>query len=91
MEPSSIVQRRDNVLMADVGGEIVLMSVEQGNYFGLDATGSHVWRLIEQPIAVTDLCQQLAREYAASTQAIERDVLALLDQLERHGLLVAPR
>jgi hypothetical protein len=85
--PQTIVQRRRDALAAEVGGELVLMSVEHGKYYGLDDVGSDVWRRIEQPIAVEQLCAELAREYRGDPSAIERDVVALLEKFAGQDLL----
>lgn len=81
------VQHKRDALAADVGGEFVLMSVEQGKYFGLDEIGSEVWRRIEQPVGVAQLCAALASEYDGEAAVIERDVIALLQQLGEHDFL----
>jgi hypothetical protein len=85
--PETIIQRRADALTADVAGELVLMSVEQGKYFGLDEVGTDIWHRIEQPIAVGRLCASLAVDYLADAATIERDVVALLERLSDNGLL----
>lgn len=88
---STIVQRRADVLAADVGGEIVLMSVERGKYFGLDEVGSEIWRAIEAPTDVAALCNRLLRNYDGLADVVERDVIALLHQLLEHDLIQPAR
>lgn len=83
----TIVQRRRDALAADVGGELVLMSVEHGKYYGLDDVGSNIWRRIEEPIEVGQLCDALTREYAGDPTAIEHDVMALLEKFASQDLL----
>ena len=86
----TIVQRRLDALGADVGGEVVLMSVERGKYYGLDEIGSNIWRRIEQPVDVASLCAALQAEYDADAAALEHDVIALLERLADQGLVVEP-
>lgn len=81
------VQRKRDALAADIAGEFVLMSVAHGKYFGLDEIGSDVWRRIEEPIEVGQLCAELSGDYAADAAVIERDVIALLEKLSSHDLL----
>lgn len=84
---SSVIQRRAGLLEADIGGEVVLMSIERSKYFGLDEIGSDIWRAIEQPTTVLDLCAQLVRRYDGDPDVIYRDVVALLQRLAEHDLL----
>jgi hypothetical protein len=83
----SVVQRNPDALAADVGGEVVLMSVEQAKYYGLDEVGSAIWHRLESPIDVGQLCAALAQVYDADNATIERDVIALLNDMQAHDLL----
>lgn len=83
---STVVQSREP-LSAEVDGEVVLMSVEQGRYFGLDAIGADVWRRIGSPVRVSDLCVALAADYDGASDVIERDVLDLLRRMAGRGLI----
>ena len=48
--PSSIlVSRNPNLVAANVDGDLVMMSVEQGEYFGITGVGSRVWELLATP------------------------------------------
>jgi Coenzyme PQQ synthesis protein D (PqqD) len=77
----TIVRRKPDALFAAAGGDVVLMSIEQGKYLGLDDIGTEIWQLMEQPIAVRALCAALAEKFDGEPAVIERDVSALLDQL----------
>lgn len=84
---SSIIVRSSEPLSADVGDETVLMSATQGRYFGLDAICSDVWRRLETPIRVADLCAALAAAYNGEPGLIERDVLDLLNRMLARQLI----
>lgn len=83
----TIVRRSDAPLSTQIDHEMVLMSLERGNYYGLNETATLIWQRLEQPTSIAALCQQLAAEYAADATTIERDVLVLLEQLQTEGFL----
>jgi hypothetical protein len=87
IELSTIVVRSDDPLSADVGGEIVLMSMERGKYYDLDTISSDIWRRLSQPVRVAELCGTLVEEYDGESATIETDVLALLRQFSDLGLI----
>lgn len=81
---SDTVQQGSEQVSTEVDGDVVMMSIAQGHYFGLDDIGSHIWKLIEQPVSVENVCETLCDEYAVERATCERDVLDLLnDMLER--------
>ncbi len=83
----SVLCRSAGPLAAEVDGEVVLMSLERGNYYGLDEIGSDIWRRLEQPIRVADLVTALTADYDGDPAMIERDVLDLLTRLLDNGLV----
>lgn len=84
---TSVVVVHPEPLKAEVDGEIILMSVANGLYFGLDDIAGDIWRRLAQPIRVDALCAALTVEYEGEPAVIERDVLALLNKLAERGLI----
>ncbi|MBP2312720.1 PqqD family peptide modification chaperone [Azospirillum soli] len=70
-----------NLLLTEIDGETVMMEVESGQYFNLDAVGSHIWRELAAPVEVAVLCRRLEDEYEASPERIRDDVLRFLNQM----------
>ncbi|MBN2752085.1 MAG: PqqD family protein [Rhodospirillaceae bacterium] len=75
-------------LCADVGGEMVLMSVEHGLYLSLDTIGRDIWKRLESPCTVRGLCDALVCDYEAPRDVIEADILDLLSSLAEVGAVV---
>src|SRR6202163_2186514 len=84
---ATIVSRSPSVLTAEVDGEIVMMSIEQGRYFGLDDIGSDIWKRIEPPCSFATLIDGLAADYEADRTTIVTDVQSLLDRLAKHDIV----
>jgi len=82
-----LLSRVDGHLEAEVNGEVVLMSVERGTYYGLDDIGSDIWRRLAQPATFAELCRGLAVSYDAGPEVIARDVETLLVKLRDEGLI----
>jgi hypothetical protein len=75
---STIISRSPSVLTAEVDGEVVMMSIEQGQYFGLDDIGSDIWKRIEPPCSFAALIDGLTVDYDADRATILADVHGLL-------------
>jgi hypothetical protein len=75
---STIISRSPSVLTAEVDGEVVMMSIQQGQYFGLDDIGSDIWKRIEPPCSFATLIDGLTADYNADRATILADVHSLL-------------
>ena len=80
------VARADNVFFSEIDDEVVMMNADLDSYCGIDPVGSRIWTLIEQPIAVSVLCDILREEFEVAADVCEREVIAFLEQLEDEGL-----
>ena len=81
IDSSTVISRSPAVLTAEVDGEIVMMSIEQGRYFGLDDIGSDIWKRIDPPCSFAELIDRLATDYDADRATIAADVRALLSRM----------
>jgi len=69
--------------------ETVVLQLATGEYFSLDSIGTRVWNYILRGDSLGEVIQALALDYDASPAQLSHDVLALADELVRHGLVVA--
>lgn len=84
---TTTILRSTGVLAAEVDGEIVMMSIELGRYYGLDDIGSDIWKRIEQPCSFGALVDALTAEYDADRGTIATDVAALLARMAEQGVV----
>ena len=84
---ATVISRSPSVLTAEVDGEVVMMSIEQGRYFGLDNIGSDIWKRIDPPCSFGDLVDGLAADYNADRAIIASDVRQLLDEMLKQNVI----
>lgn len=83
---SKVVQT-SGLIAADMDGEKVMMSIEQGKYYGLDAIGSSIWELIAKPVTVQEIVEVLIREYDVSEKQCQKEVNIFLNKMYQEGLI----
>jgi hypothetical protein len=69
-------------------GDLIMVDLEGGEYFALDAIGGRMWDLLVSGKTPTEVGATLGAEYEASEDEIFRDCTSLADELLRRGLLV---
>ena len=89
IDPSAPLTRSPNIIATEVDGEMVLMSIEDGKYFGLDPIGSEIWRRLEEPKSAEALTAELKDHFEGDPDAIERETRDFLDKLAENALLAA--
>lgn len=82
-----ISRRKDGLLVSELGNEMVMMDIESGNYIGLNETGRVIWELIEQPVKVEDLINQLITRYEVSYEDCSKDTLEYLNKMEEQKII----
>lgn len=83
----SIVKAASDQVSSDLSGEVVILDLKSGVYYGLDTVGARVWQFIQEPLTVSEILSALLDEYDVEPSRCERDLLALLEQLSHRGLI----
>jgi hypothetical protein len=86
VDPRKFV-RREELLEADVNGEIVALHVERGQCYGLNGVASEIWRMLEQPNSAGDICAKLQEDYEVDSATCEAQVTDLIAELLNDGLV----
>jgi hypothetical protein len=77
----------DDVIFRELDGEAVVLNLDTGIYFGLDAVGTRIWRLLEEHKPLRLVLDTLVEEYDAAPDRLQRDLLAFIERLNTKGLL----
>jgi len=77
----------DEVIFRELDGEAVILNLDTGIYFGLDAVGTRIWRLIEERKPLRRVLETLAGEYDAPTDRLQHDLLEFVEHLSGKGLI----
>jgi hypothetical protein len=80
-------QPKDEVLFQEVGGEAVLLNLTSESYFGLNAVGTRIWALLGQNSSLQNVFNTLCAEYEAEPAQLESDLLHLVDEMAKAGLV----
>lgn len=87
LSEDSVVAARPEVASCTLDGEAVLLDVAAGRYHGLNEVGTRVWELLREPRRVSALRERLLAEYEVGAERLTADLLALLAELLRAGLI----
>jgi hypothetical protein len=84
----SLIGRGAEHVETRMGDQTLMMSIEQGKYYAVDATASRIWDLIEHPRSLQDVVDTLVAEYDVGADECERQVKTFVGELINNGLAV---
>ena len=83
----SRVEVNPSVIYRDVSGEVVLLNLQSGVYYGLDSVGSRMWQLLMEQRPLDDVCAVMLDEYDVPADVLRADLSKLVDELSSKGLV----
>lgn len=81
------LSRAEGLVASEVNGETVVLSIESGHFFHLNATGSRIWDLFDAPMTFGQLCTALQTRFAVDADQCRRDVTEFAQRMIAQGLL----
>lgn len=76
------------VIHETLDGEVVIINLDSGTYYSLDATGAAIWECISPRANIERIAADLAAQYDAPPAEATAAVLDFCDELAREGLVV---
>ncbi|WP_416904080.1 PqqD family protein [Micromonospora echinospora] len=77
----------DRVVWREAGDETVVLDTAASVYFGLDRSGTVLWRRLAAGADLSDLAAALTAEAPVDPVRATADVAAFVDALRAHGLV----
>jgi len=68
-------------------GEVVILNLATGTYFGLNDVGTVIWETLDQPRTMPELRDAMLREFDVSSEVAETDLTRLIEELIAAGLV----
>jgi len=78
----------DRALCRQIGEEAVILDLDSGVYYGLNATGTRVWELLELGTPVSNIYDLMLEEFEVTPDCLNNDVQDLLRELVAKGLVL---
>ena len=83
----SVIAQSEDQVFTDLEGEVVLMSIQQGNYYSMNSVLSRIWALAGKPVKLSVLCDSLMEEYQVERDVCEKQVLEAVQSLAQEKLV----
>ena len=84
----------DDVVAREIEGEIIIVPLVAGigdledELFTLNETGKAIWELLDGRRSLQEVTRELSERYTAEPEKIQTDVLGLVGELLRRGMVI---
>lgn len=85
--PDTVVAKSPEPIAVEVDRTVVMMSLAQGMYYGLEGPGPRIWALLEEPRSAAGLAELLCEEFDVDRTTCLQDVCEFLEALEEAQLI----
>ena len=79
--------RDPDLVCAEMDGDLVMMSIENGEYYGIGGVGTRIWELLDQPTTIQRLVETIKTEFDIQEDRCRDDVLSFSEKLFELGLI----
>ena len=80
--------RNKQIIDGELDNQQIMMSLENGTYYGLNPIGKRIWDLIENPLSFEDIVQILLSEFEVSKDQCNQEVQLFLDNAMKMEIIL---
>lgn len=84
---TTLLKRNPEMVAANIDGDVVMMGVDQGQYYGITGVGSRVWDLLAEPISIDGITDIICREYETDPATCREDMSTFVNDLLKIDLI----
>ena len=83
----TVLTQNKDLVASSIDGEVVLMSIENGKYYGINPIGSRIWEILAYPTTYIDLIDTLLTEFDIDRITCEKKVTTFLKEIAAENII----
>lgn len=87
VQQAQLYQRNPQAMASELEGNLILLNLEDGQYYDIGGAGTVLWGWLEEPHSAEQLVTRLTGSFDVDAETAARDVTAFLTELEAQGLV----
>ena len=86
LEDTVVVSK--DAIWCDLKGEVVVLQLSSGVYFGLEGVGPEMWQCMQVPCTVAEVADQLISRFDVDPEICRSSTLAFIGELAQRELVL---
>lgn len=79
----------EKVVLSYDEGEVILLNMQNGNFFGLDKLGSEIWQLIQKDMSNNQIVEHMLSNYQVDEVTAIKDIQNFINDLLDGGIITS--
>ena len=84
---ASTLVRNPELLSVEMDGDLVMMSIESGNYFGVSGIGPSIWNFLETPKQFDEVVNEIVENFEVEPELAAIDLHKFVAKLAENGMI----
>lgn len=84
----AVLQRNQKQLFSVVDDEVVMLSINNNEYYCMNDVGSQIWHLLDKQLTFSELISELSQIYNETTEKIKLESKPYLLELISKGIII---
>jgi len=76
-----------DVVWRELDGEVVILNLATGNYYGLEGAANDMWRLLVEHGSTEKVVEIMARDFDVESGRVSQDLDTLVKDLETRAIV----
>ena len=89
MTENRLYSRRLSFATANLGEELAVLNLASNSYLGFNATAAQVWRLLQEPCSLDQICDVMQLEFQVDAARCRAEISLLLENLLAANMILA--
>ena len=81
------ITKSSDQVSCDLEGEVAVLQLGSGRYYGLDGVGLLLWQCLDAPSTVQELVRAVVDSFEVSVEVATTDVVSFIEELHEQGLV----
>lgn len=81
------IMQTEDLLVSNMDGEKVMLSVKNGKYYNLGHVGGRIWELLASPQQIGEVIDALLEEYEIDKETCQEQAMVFLRMLLKEELI----
>ncbi len=87
IKSDTVIIRRENPLVNEFDGQVIMLDPEKGNYYTFNEVGSLIWSFLKKPATPDDICKEITSKFDVEEDVCRKDALKYLEKMYSDNLL----